>query len=107
MVGCNALTHDLVEPFSLTMVNLDSNVSGPRVGENNTPQFSLHWHLYGEWILPIVTSFVDISSVSIINAVLRGVQDPSLTIRERWGCQEEPTGKGHLHARIFTPIFTI
>jgi hypothetical protein len=102
MVGCYALTHYLVEPFSLTMVYLDSNVSGQRVGENNTPQFSLHWHWNGEWILPIVTSFVDLSSVSIINAVFRGVQNPSLTIRELWGCQEEPTGNGHLHAQIFT-----
>jgi len=43
--------------------------------------------------------------LSIVNATIAGLPDPSWQIRELWGRWEKPAGDGGAHARIVTPIF--
>jgi hypothetical protein len=75
------------------------------VGENNTQLFSWHWPGDDESIHPIVTSIVNTTILSIANAAISGLPDPSRTIRELWGCQEEPNGDGGPYAHNVTLIF--
>jgi len=84
---------------------VDPNIAGKRVGENNTQLFSSHWPGDDELILPILTSIVDTTILSMVNAVITGLPDPSRNIRELWGCLEEPTGDGGPYACNVTPIF--
>ena len=102
---CDASNDFLVEPFSFTIAYVDPDIAGKRVGENNTQLFSWHWPGDDESILPIVTSIVDMSILSIVNAAIAGLPDPSRKIRELWGCLEEPNGDGGPYARNVTPIF--
>ena len=89
-VRCNALPGFLVEPFSVTIAYVDPNIAGKRVGENNTQLFTWHWPGDDESRLPIVTSIVDTTSLSIVNAAIAGLPDPSRKIRKLWGRLEEP-----------------
>jgi len=84
---------------------VDPDIAGKRVGENNTQLFS--WHRPGEdeSILPIVTSIVDTTILSIVNAAIAGLPDPSRKIPELWGCLEEPNGDGGPYAPNVNPIF--
>ena len=84
---------------------MDPDIAAKRVGENNTQLFS--WHQLGddESILPIVTSIVDMTILSIVNAAMAGLPDPSRKIQEVWGCLDEPNGDGGLYAHNVTPIF--
>jgi len=66
----------LAEPFSFTIAYVDPDIAGKRVGENNTQLFSWHWPADDEWILPIVTSIVDTTILSIMNAANAGLPDP-------------------------------
>jgi hypothetical protein len=104
-VRCDASNDFLVEPFSFTIAYVDPDIAGKRVGENNTQLFSWHWPGDDESILPIVTSIVDTTILSIVNAAIAGLPDPSRKIRELWGCLEEPNGDGGPYARNVTPIF--
>jgi len=104
-VRCNTSNDFLVELFSFTIAYVDRNIAGKRVGENNTQLFSWHWPGDDESILPIVTSIVDTTILSIVNAAIAGLPDPSRKIRELWGCLEEPNGDGGPYARNVTPIF--
>ena len=101
---CDASNDFLVEPFSFTIAYVDPDIAGKRVGENNTQLFSWHWPGDDESILPIVTSIVGTTILSIVNAAIAGLPDPRRKIRELWGCLEEPTGDGGLYARNVTPI---
>ena len=102
---CDASTDFLLKPFSLTAAYVDPNIAGKRVGENNAQLFSWHWPGDDEPILPIVTSIVNTTILSIVNAAMAGLPDPSQKIREIWGRQEEPDGDGSLYACNVTPIF--
>jgi len=104
-VRCKALTDFLVEPFSFTIAYVDPDIAGNRVGETNTQLFSWHWPGDYESILPIVTSIVDTNNLSILNAAIARLPDPSRKIRERWVCQEEPNQDGGPYTRYVTPIF--
>jgi len=104
-VRCDASNDFLVEPFSFTIAYVDPDIAGKRVGENNTQLFSWHWPGDDESILPIVTSIVDTTILSIVNAAIASLPDPSRKIRELWGYLEEPNGDGGPYARKVTPIF--
>jgi len=84
---------------------VDTDIAGKTVCENNTQLFSWHWPGDDESILPIVTSILDMTILSIVNAAIAGLPDPSRNIRELWGCQEEPNGNGGPYGRNVTPIF--
>jgi len=104
-VRSDASNNFLVEPCSFTITYVDPDIAGKRVGEYNTQLFS--WHRPGddESTLPIVTSIVDTTIYSIVNAAIAGLPDPSQTIRELWGHLEKPNGDGGPYARNVTPIF--
>jgi len=104
-VRCDSSNYSLVAPFSFTITYVDPDIAGKRVGENNTQLFSWHWPGDDASILPIVTSIVDTTILSIVNAAIAGLPDPSWIIREHWGCLEEPIGDGGPYARNVTPIF--
>jgi len=55
---------------------VDPDIAGKRVGDNSQV-VSWHWPGEGELILPMVTSIVDTTSLSIVNAAIAGLQDPS------------------------------
>jgi len=84
---------------------VDPDIAGKRVGETNTQLFSWHWPGDDGSILPIVPSIVDTTILSMVNAAIAGLPDPSLKIRELWGCREEPNGDGGPYACNVTPIF--
>jgi hypothetical protein len=50
------------------------------VGETNTQLFSWYWPGDDESIFPIVTSIVDTTILSIVNAAISGLPDPSRKI---------------------------
>jgi len=93
-VCCNSLTVSLVKPFSFNIPHVDAKFAGKRVGEYNTQLFSWHWPGDDESILLIVESIVDTTILSIQNAAISGLPDPSRKIRELWGCREEPNSHG-------------
>ena len=101
---CEHSNDILGEPFSFIIAYVDPDIAGKRVGENNTPLSSWHWPRDDELILPIVTSIVDMTIFSIVNAAIAREQDPSQKIRELWGCLEEPNDDGGLCARNVIPI---
>jgi hypothetical protein len=104
-VGWDAWNNCLVEPFSFTIAYVDPDIAGKRVGDNNTQRFS--WHRPGddEAIIPKFTSIVDTTILSIGNAAIAGLPDPSRKIRELWGCLETPNADSGPYARNVTPIF--
>ena len=75
------------------------------MGENNTQLFSWHWPRDDESIHPIVTSIDNTTILSIVNAAIASLPDPSRKIKELWGCQEEPDGDAGHYACNVTPIF--
>jgi len=84
---------------------VDPDIAGKKVGENNTQLFSRHWPGDDESILLIVTSIVDTTILSIVNAAIAGLPDPSRKIRQLWGCLEVPNGDGGPYAHNVTQIF--
>jgi hypothetical protein len=104
-VLCDASNNFLVEPFSFTIAYVDPDIAGKRVGENNTQLFSWHWPADVESILLIVTSIIDTTILSIVNAAIAGLPDPSRKIRELWGWLEEPNGDGGPYSRKVTSFF--
>jgi len=103
-VCCDAATDFLIEPFSFTIPYVHPDIAGKRVGENNTQLFSWHWPGENGSIVPLVTSIVDMTILSIVNAAIASLPDHSWEIQVLWGCQEEPNGDGGLHARDVTQI---
>jgi len=79
-VCCDTSTNILVEPFSFTIAYVDPDIAWKRVGEHNTQQFS--WYCPGddESILPIVTSIIDTTILSIVDPAIPDPPDPSWTI---------------------------
>jgi len=59
---------------------VDPDIAGKRVGENNTQLFSSHWLGDDESMLPIVTSIVDTTILSMVSAAIAGLPDPSWNI---------------------------
>jgi hypothetical protein len=104
-VRCNASNHFFVERFSFTITYVDLDIAGKRVGENNTQLLSGHWPGDDESILPIVTSIVDTTILSIMNTAIAALSDSSLKIQVLWGCREVPNGDGGLYTHNVTPIF--
>jgi hypothetical protein len=84
---------------------VDPDIAGKMVGENNTKLFPWHWPGDGEAILPIVTSIVNMTIVSIVNAAMAGLPDHSRKVQELWGFLQKPTGDGGPYAHNITPIF--
>jgi len=70
----------LVEPSSFTVTYADPDIDGKRVGVTNTQLFSWHWPGDDESIISIVTSIVDMTIVSIVNAAIAGLPDCSRKI---------------------------
>jgi len=103
-VYCDASSDFLVEPLSFTLYYVDPDLAGKTVCENITQLFSWHWPGDDESILPIVTSIVDTTDLSIVNAVIASQPDCSLKIRQLWGCQGEPNGNSGPHACTVTLI---
>jgi len=104
-VRCDAPTDFLVEPCSFTIPYVDSDIAGKRVGESNTQLFSWDWPGGDEAILPIVTSIINTTIFSIMNATIASLPDPSRKIWELWGCKEEHNGDGGPYPNNVTPIF--
>jgi len=78
----NPLTDFLVEPFSFTIAYVDPDIAGKRVGKNNTQQCTWCWPGDDELILPIVTSIVDMTILSNVNAAIASLPDPSRKIQD-------------------------
>jgi len=87
------------------MASADHYITGKRVGGNYTQLFLWHRPADDESLLPIVSSLFNITILSIMNATIAGLPNPSWTIRELGCCQEEPNGDGGLHSWNITPIF--
>jgi len=104
LVQCDASTNSVVEPSSITINNVDPNIAGMRVGNNNTRLCSGHQLAEDETILLIVTWIVHIPSLSILNTAMAGLRDPSQTIKDLWGCSEEPNADGGPHTRNVSPF---
>jgi hypothetical protein len=95
----------LVNRFSFTIAYVDPNSAGKRTGEINTQQFSWHWPRDDESILLIVISMVVTISMSLLNAAIGSLSDPSWTFAEVWGCREELNGDSGPYSRNVTSIF--
>jgi len=54
--------------------------------------------------MPIVTSIVDATIVSIMNPAIASLPDPHSAIQEVWGNQDEAKGDGDPYSQNFTPI---
>jgi len=104
MTCCDTSIDSVVEPFRFTIVYVDPDIAGNRVGENNAQLRSLHRPGDDESMLVIVTSIVITTILSILNAAIAGLPDLSQTVCELWGCQEEPNGDDGPHARNDTAI---
>ena len=80
MLRRDASNDVLVEPFNITITYVDSDIAGKMVGEKHTQVFSWQWPGDDKSILPIVTSIVDTTILSILNAAIAGLPDPSRKI---------------------------
>jgi hypothetical protein len=74
-VGCNPLTDFHVVPFSFTILYVDPDIAGKRVGEINPYLFSWHWARDDESILRIVTSIAVMTILAIANAPIHILPD--------------------------------
>jgi len=102
---CDSSTNFHIKPFSFTILYVDSDIAGQMAGENSTQQFSWHWPADDESILPIVTSIVDTTILSIVNAAIASLQDHRWKIPELWGCRGDPNRDGVPYACNVTRIF--
>jgi len=59
---------------------VDPDITGKRVGEDDTQLFSWPWPRDEESILPIHTSILDQTIWAIVNAAIAGLPDPSRKI---------------------------
>jgi hypothetical protein len=84
---------------------VDPDIAGKRVGENNTQLFSWHWPGDYESMLLIVTSMVNMTIFSVVNAAMASLSDPGRKFRQLWGCLKEPNGDHGPYARNVTPVF--
>jgi len=84
---------------------MDPDIAGCRLGEHNTQRFSSYWPGDDISMHPMVTSVVNMTNLTIVNAAIARLPDPRRKIRELWWCWEEPNGGGGLHASNVTPIF--
>jgi len=103
-VGCDVSTDFYVVPLGLTIAYVDPHIAGKRVGENNTQLCSWYWPGDDESIVPILTSIVDTTHLSMMNAAITGLPGPSWEFRELCGCREKPNGDGGPYACDVTLI---
>jgi len=61
---------------------VDPDIAGKRVGETNTQLVSWYWPGDDDIIIPIVTAIVYTTILSIVNAAIARLPDPSRNIRE-------------------------
>jgi len=101
---CDTSTHFFVETCSFTIIYVDPDIAGKRVGEDNTQLFSWHWPGDDESILLIVASIVNTDTLSMVNAASAGLQHTRRIIRALWGFQEEANGDGGLYTRNVAAI---
>jgi hypothetical protein len=101
---CDYLTDVYGEPVSFTVAYVDPDIAGKIVGETNTQLFSWDWPANDQSKLQIVTSIIDMTSLSIVNTAITSVPDQSGNSRELWGCRVEPTGDWGLNNRNVTPM---
>jgi len=101
---CDTLTYFLVKPFSFTITYVDPDITGKRVGENDTQLFSRHWPADDASILPNVTLIVNPNIVSIVNATIGSLPDPRYNLWGVWSCQEESNGDRGPQAHNVTAI---
>jgi len=95
----------IVEPFSFAVAYVDPDIAGKKVDEKYMQLFAWHWPWDGESMLPIVTSIIYTTTLSVMNAAISSLPDHSRKIGELWGCREEPNGNGGPYSRIVTLIF--
>jgi len=76
-VRCDASTDFVVEPFIFNIPYVDPDIAGKRVGENNIQQFVWHWPGDDESILPIVASIAHTTILSIVDAALASLANPT------------------------------
>jgi len=74
---CDVSAHFVVQPLSFTIACVDPDIAGMRLGETNTQLFSWYWPGDDESVLPMVTSIVDTTILSMVNAANIGLLDPS------------------------------
>jgi hypothetical protein len=103
-VSCDSSNDDLVDSFSFTIAHVDPDIAGKRVGKINSQQFSWHWPGDDELILPIVTSIINMTILSIVNTAIANLPDTSWKIRQLSGCLDNPNEDGGPYTRDVTPI---
>jgi len=106
-VCCIAVTDFVGEQCSFTIAIVYLDTAGKQVGENNTQLFSWQWPEDDEMLLPIITTIVNTTTLSIVNAVVTGLPDCSLNVTEPWGSRVKGNRNGHLRAHNGTLIFDI
>jgi hypothetical protein len=94
-----------MEQLNLTIAYVDPEIAGKRVGQNHCQRFSWHWPGDDELILPIGTSIVDVTILSIKNAAFAGLLDPSRKIGDLRNYLVQPDGVGGPYSHNVTPIF--
>jgi hypothetical protein len=104
-VRCDASTYFVVQWFHFSIAYEHPDVARKKVGEHNTQLLKWRWPGDDELILPMVTSIINSTIASIVNAAIAGLPDPSRTIQQLWGYQEEPNDDGGPNASNGTPIF--
>jgi len=82
MVRNHCWHYILVKLFSFTIAYVNPDIAGKMVGKNNCQLFLWHWPGDDELILPIVTSIVDTTISSIVNAAIAGLPDLRQKIKE-------------------------
>jgi hypothetical protein len=91
-VGSDTWNDFHVKSFSFSIPYVDPDIAGNKLDETYMLQFSWHWPWDDESILPIVTSIVHTTTVSVMNTAISGLPDCSWKVRELWGYCEEPNG---------------
>ena len=94
MLHCDAWTDDFVKPLWFIIAYVDPDVAGKSMGENNTQSVSCHWPGDDDSIVQIVTSMVDMTIWSIMNAAIASLPYLGRKIRQLWDCLEERNGDG-------------
>jgi len=97
-------TDYIVEPFSFTITYMDPDIAGKSVHENNTQLLWWHWPGDDESILTIVTSIINTTTLSIVNAAFANQPEHSWKTWDLWGFQEERNGDGGPYTRNVNPI---
>jgi len=104
-VGHDTSTTFRLERFGFTIPYMDPDIAGKRVSEHSTHLSWWHWPGHDESRLSIITSIIDSTVLSMVNAAIAGLADLSRKIWDVWVCREEPNGYGGPYARNLNAIF--